>query len=319
MFNARSYSMVQVDLDGLDAVLDCYGSQLKEGETDLIYTDGVVRLLELLKEFDLKATFFVIGKDTEVTYKRQIIERIVSEGHELANHTYSHPLSFARLSLEEQKKEIGQCSAVISSISGKAPRGFRAPGYAIRSAVVNHLEKQHFTYDASVFPCAFSWFIRGWQSLFSASRYEKGKYGSTMHAIAPCSAYQPDRETIHRRSSDKRNIYEIPVSTMPIVRLPFHGSYVMVLSKLSPRMALCYWMLGFKWHLQKKQPYTFVIHPLELTCMAHDDRLAAQIGYDIKIEEKTKIYREIFAVLQNNTEVVTTEHFVRLLRAGVSA
>lgn len=316
MYNARKYSMVQVDLDGLDAVLDCYGSQLKDDETDFIYTDGVVRLLELLKEYDLKATFFLIGKDAKVPYKRQIIERIVREGHELANHTYSHPLSFARLSPEEQKMEIDQCSAVISAISSKPPRGFRAPGYAITSAVVNHLEKQQFTYDASVFPCAFSWLIRGWQSLFSASRYEKDKYGSTMHAIAPCSAYQPDRETIHRRSHDKRNIYEIPVSTMPIVRLPFHGSYVMVLSKLSLRMALCYWMAGFKWHLQKKQPYTFVIHPLELTCMAHDYRLTAQIGYDVEIEKKMRVYREIFAQLKNNTEVVTTEYFVRQLSVG---
>jgi peptidoglycan/xylan/chitin deacetylase (PgdA/CDA1 family) len=318
MFNGCSYSMVQVDLDGLDAVLDCYGSQLDEGETDVIYTDGVVQLLELLREYDLKATFFMIGKDAEIPYKRRVIERIIAEGHELANHTYSHPLSFARLSPEEQIIEIEKCNEVISSISGKSPRGFRAPGYAITSSVVNCLENLQFTYDASVFPCAFSWLIRAWQSLFSASRFEKDKYGSTMHAIAPCLAYQPDREAVHRRSSEKRDIYEIPVSTMPIVRLPFHGSYVMVLSKLSPRMALLYWKAGFKWYLQQNRPYTFVIHPLELTSIACDARLTAQIGYNVKNVEKLKIYREIFATLKNDTEAITTEHFVRKLRAGNS-
>jgi Predicted xylanase/chitin deacetylase len=308
------YAMVQVDLDGLDSVLDCYGNALRGGETDRIYIDGVVRLLDLLKEYDIKATFFLIGKDCEVPYKRRIIERMVSEGHELANHTYSHPLSFARLSPEAQRAEIDQCSAVIAEVSGKPPLGFRAPGYAITGGVVNYLEGQHFEYDASIFPCAFSWLIRAWQSLSSPSLFEKEKYGTSVHALAPQVPYLPDREKIYSRSHSKREIYEIPVSTTPLLRLPFHGSYIMLFSKLSIKMGLWYWRTWFNWYRHHKYPYVFVIHPLELTDITCDSRLKAQIGYDTPIELKLSLYREIFSTLKEKCETLTTSCFVQGFR-----
>jgi peptidoglycan/xylan/chitin deacetylase (PgdA/CDA1 family) len=311
MHEKPHYAMVQVDLDGFDSVLDCYGSALRDGETDQIYTDGVVRLLDLFQEYDIKATFFLIGKDAEIPYKRRIIERMVSEGHELANHTYSHPLSFARLSPEEQRAEIDQCSAVISAVSGERPRGFRAPGYAITSHTVNYLEGLHFAYDASIFPCAFSCLIRAWQSIFSPSRFEKDKYGASVHAVAPQRPYMPDRKRIHRRSHGERDIYEIPVSTMPLLRLPFHGSYVMIFSRLSVKMGLRYWRTGFNWYRRRKYPYVFVIHPLELTAVTRDHRLKAQIGYDTPIELKLSLYREVFSTLTKKSEMVSTACFVR--------
>lgn len=309
------YAMVQVDLDGLNSVLDCYGNTLKCDEPDRIYTDGVVRLLDLLSEYDIKATFFLIGKDFEVPYKKNILERMVREGHELANHTYSHPLSFARLSPEEQRAEIDQCDAVISTLTGERPSGFRAPGYAITSQVVNYLEEQQFAYDASVFPCAFSWLIRAWQSLSSPSLFEKEKYGASIHAIAPQSPYLPDQNQIYRCSPSERDIYEIPVSTTPLLRLPFHGSYIMVLSKFYFQLGLWYWRAGFNWYRQHNCPYVFVIHPLELTDIADDSRLKAQIGYDIPIKDKLSIYREIFSTLKEQSETLTTSHFVQRFRS----
>ena len=305
------YAMVQVDLDGLNSVLDCYGHVLKDNETDQIYIDGVVRLLDLLKEYNIKATFFLIGKDCKVSYKRRIIERMVSEGHELANHTYSHPLSFARLSPEVQRAEIDQCSAVISEVSGKPPLGFRAPGYAITGGVVNYLEEQCFAYDASIFPCAVSWLIRAWQSLSSPSLFENEKYGASVHALAPQVPYIPDREKIYCWSHSKREIYEIPVSTTPLLRLPFHGSYVMLFSKLSIKMGFWYWRTWFNWYHRLKYPYVFVIHPLELTDINHDSRLSAQFGYDTPIEMKLSLYREIFSTLKEKCETVTTSYFVQ--------
>ena len=309
------YAMIQVDLDGLNSVLDCYGSTLKDDEIDSIYSDGVVRLLDLLAEYDIKATFFLIGKDSEIPYKRRILERMVREGHELANHTYSHPLSFARLSPEEQRTEINQCNAVISALTGEQPSGFRAPGYAITSQVINYLEEQHFSYDASVFPCAVSWLIRAWQSMFSPSLFEEEKYGASIHAIAPQSPYLPDKKIIYRRSPSGREIYEIPVSTTSFLRLPFHGSYVMVLSKLYLKLGLWYWRAGFNWYRRRKCPYVFVIHPLELTEIVHDKRLKAQIGYDIPIDNKLSLYRAIFSILKTQSETITTAGFVHRVRS----
>jgi len=311
MSEESHYAMVQVDLDGLNSVLDCYGSALRDGEPDRIYTDGVERLLGLLKEYNIKATFFLIGKDYEVPYKKRIIKCLVNDGHELANHTYSHPLSFARLSQEAQIAEIDQCSAVIAEVSGKQPLGFRAPGYAITNRVVNYLESHHFAYDASIFPCACSWLIRAWQSLSSPSSFEKEKYGASVQIMAPQSPYVPDRERIHSRSNTARDIYEIPVSTILHLRLPFHGSYVMLFTRFSLKLGLWYWKSGFGRYHRRKLPYVFVIHPLELTDITCDHRLKAQIGYDTPIETKISLYREIFSTVKDKCKIVTTACFVK--------
>jgi len=316
MSDTPHYAMIQVDLDGLDSVLDCYGSALGEQETDTVYADGVVRLLDLLKEFDLKATFFLIGRDAEIPYKRRVLERLVREGHELGNHTYSHPLGFARLSMEEQRSEIERCSTLIRELSGREPVGFRAPGYAITGQVVNFLEELRFSYDASVFPCACSFLIRAWQSLFSPSQFEEEKYGASIHAVAPQSPYLPDREKVYRVSSEEREICEVPVSTTRLFRLPFHGSYVMVFSKLVKNLGLWYWRAGFDWYRRNGIPYVFVIHPLELTDIGNDKRLKAQIGYDIPVQEKLSLYRSIFSTLKKRSLPVTTADFVENHRLG---
>ncbi len=82
-------------------------------------------LLDLLKEKNVKATFFVVGK--QVKAYPEIAKRLVAEGHEIENHTYNHrALEF--LTAKETEQEIAAGSAIVREITVKSPRFIRPPG-----------------------------------------------------------------------------------------------------------------------------------------------------------------------------------------------
>lgn len=83
------------------------------------------RLLQILEEKGVKATFFVIGKRTEK--QAELLRRILKEGHLIANHTYSHPSLFCFLTPRRLREEIEKGQEAISRICGVRPRYFRSP------------------------------------------------------------------------------------------------------------------------------------------------------------------------------------------------
>lgn len=82
------------------------------------------RLLDELKERNVKATFFVIGEYAE-KYP-ELIQREVEEGHIVGNHTYSH-VDIAKLSEEEAKEEIEKTNQIVKEISGATIEYIRPP------------------------------------------------------------------------------------------------------------------------------------------------------------------------------------------------
>ena len=85
------------------------------------YTDTI---LDILSEYGIKATFFVIGKNAEL-YPAPL-ERAIREGHEIGNHTYSHP-HMRRLSRAETEKEILSCQEILYYGFRVMPSLFRPP------------------------------------------------------------------------------------------------------------------------------------------------------------------------------------------------
>lgn len=95
----------------------------------LTFDDGpndphTLRLLDVLARHDVRATFFVIGKFVE--RRPDIVRSVVAAGHELGNHTYSHPNLIFR-SAAQVRAEIVQCEAAIRDAVGESCRLFRPP------------------------------------------------------------------------------------------------------------------------------------------------------------------------------------------------
>lgn len=83
-------------------------------------------LLDALKEREIKATFFVVGSAV-ATYP-EVVQRMVTEGHEIANHTWSHPSNMARKPERLVRRELQACHDIIVQTTGVTPRLFRPPG-----------------------------------------------------------------------------------------------------------------------------------------------------------------------------------------------
>ena len=83
-------------------------------------------ILDLLDQHGVKAVFFVIGE--KVRRYPELAKEIVARGHELANHTMTHPQhSMWSAGPKRMRREITECSEVIEEVTGQSPRWFRAP------------------------------------------------------------------------------------------------------------------------------------------------------------------------------------------------
>ncbi len=90
------------------------------------------QILDLLEEHDAKATFFVVGKQAEKF--PEIILRQEAAGHEIANHTYTHPSANTP---EELEAELQKTSEAIHDITGSYPLLFRPVGGSYNEEVVD--------------------------------------------------------------------------------------------------------------------------------------------------------------------------------------
>ena len=124
------------------------------------------KLLDILKQFDVLANFAVIGKF--VKKYPDMHKRIIDEGHELINHTYSHPDNphwnpykyFNKLTYEEQKEEIEKAHEVICKYIGYECIGFRTPhfGNLHTESVYYILKELGYKYSSSTAACSTTGF-----------------------------------------------------------------------------------------------------------------------------------------------------------------
>ncbi|WP_025761940.1 polysaccharide deacetylase family protein [Dyadobacter tibetensis] len=102
----------------------------KSNAVTLTFDDGpdpvqTPLILAALKEQEVKATFFLIGKKAD--QYPELVNQIVQEGHIVGNHSYSHHMLIGFFSRRRLKKDLEQCNAVIEQITGKRPLYFRPP------------------------------------------------------------------------------------------------------------------------------------------------------------------------------------------------
>jgi len=98
------------------------------------------QLLDVLRNEGVRATFYVIGRNVE-TYP-EIARRIVAEGHEIANHSWSHP-TLTAISAARLAKEITSTTEVIQRVTGRRPTNMRPPYGAVNERVRQSMFKDH--------------------------------------------------------------------------------------------------------------------------------------------------------------------------------
>ncbi|MGH7847852.1 MAG: XrtA system polysaccharide deacetylase [Candidatus Binatia bacterium] len=113
---------------------------------------NTTRLLELLAEQGVRATFFVLGWVAEKLPR--LIQQIGQAGHRIGCHGYAHEMIY-RNSPEEFRADLRKAKGLLEDTLGVPVRSFRAPSYSITAESLWALEilaEEGFQYDSSIFP-----------------------------------------------------------------------------------------------------------------------------------------------------------------------
>jgi peptidoglycan/xylan/chitin deacetylase (PgdA/CDA1 family) len=110
----------------------------KEKVVALTYDDGpqavyTPELLDILDKYQVKATFFMIGREMEK--RPEIVKDAFRRGHVIANHTYTHPRNIEADTDAQVIRELELCEQVIEKLTGKRAHLFRPPRGLIDGAV----------------------------------------------------------------------------------------------------------------------------------------------------------------------------------------
>jgi peptidoglycan-N-acetylglucosamine deacetylase len=123
-----TYSQVRVDQPYIAMTFD-------DGPS----SENTPRLLEMLKQRNIKATFFLIGENAAAN--PDLVRRILAEGHEIGNHSWTHP-QLSKLSDDRVTAEITKTQDAIKDASGYTPTLLRPPYGAITARQREWIENQ---------------------------------------------------------------------------------------------------------------------------------------------------------------------------------
>ncbi|MBT0607744.1 polysaccharide deacetylase family protein [Aequorivita echinoideorum] len=107
-----------------------HNHRITENEIAITFDDGphpifTPKILALLKKFNARATFFLIGKNAE--NHPELVNQIIAEGHAIGNHSYSHSRNFGFFSSNKISSEIEKTNSILKEISGIETKFFRPP------------------------------------------------------------------------------------------------------------------------------------------------------------------------------------------------
>ena len=132
--------------------------------------------LDLLKKYNAKGTFFMVGHAVEGN--EDIIKRVIAEGHQIGNHSWDHPV-LTKISLEKAKSQINDTTAALKKASGLDVHIMRPPYGAINGAIQAAVDQSFILWDVDT----LDWKNRNTASIMKEVR--KAQAGSIilMHDI----------------------------------------------------------------------------------------------------------------------------------------
>jgi len=157
---------------------------------------GCIKLCNLLKQYKIKATFFVTGYFAEK--EPEVVKMLFAEGHEIASHAYTNN-KLTQYNKTQLKSIICKTTEILSELVPESIKGFRAPMCCINNDIIDVLYALGFEYDSSLHPTIIP------------GRYCRVQYPSTPHFL---------RNEGFLKNENRPKILEIPISVIPLIRFP---------------------------------------------------------------------------------------------------
>jgi hypothetical protein len=222
----------------------------------------VPHVLRLLRQRNLRITFFVVGQDAALAKNRKALEAIAAHGHDIGNHSFRHESWLHLYPRERLVEELHAAEESIFEATGCRPTGFRGPGFSWSPDLLETLADMGYRYDASTLPTYLGPLARMYYfrtaNLSAREREErKDLFGRLVDGRRPVGPY-------HWDLNGQRSLLEIPVTTMPVFKTPFHLSYLLYLSQYSMLIMRAYLGMAIALCRMTRISPSFLLHPLDL-------------------------------------------------------
>jgi hypothetical protein len=302
---------LSLDLDNKWSYLKTHGE--RGWETFPSYLDLVVpRVLEFLSRRELTITFFIVGQDAALRTNWEALRAIASAGHEIGNHSYRHEPWMHLYSDAEIDAELARAEESIAGATGVRPLGFRGPGFSLSGAVLEALVRRGYHYDASTFPTFLGPLARAYYFMTARLSPEEKRrraklFGTIGEGLRPVRPY--------RWRTTHGELIEVPVTTMPLFKVPIHVSYVLYLSVFSRSMALAYFRAALRMCRLTATPPSLLLHPLDFLGGDDTDELSFFPAMKLPASAKLDLVGRLLDMYASQFNVVTLEDHARQMGA----
>ena len=256
------------------------------------------------------------GQDAALPENRDALGALAAAGHEIGNHSFRHEPWLHRYSEAELDEELERAEDAIEAATGVHTDGFRGPGYSLSATTLRVLLPPRATRTTRR------------RSPRTSARWRRAYYFRTAQLTAEQRA---ERELLYGTWSDGRRavrpyrwvvrrparLLELPVTTLPGLKVPIHVSYLLMLSAYSPAAARRYFDTALRLCRAAGIGPSILLHPLDLISGDDVKALAFFPGMQIPAEEKLARVDSYLELLQRHFDVVPVgEHAARARRAG---
>jgi peptidoglycan-N-acetylglucosamine deacetylase len=313
MSDPRPLASVSLDVDDQWSYMKTHGDAGWESRPSY-YDVFWPAALEILAGLDLKITFMIVGVDAARPEHHGILRTAVAAGHEMGNHSEEHEPWLQRYSPEQLRHEIATAEEHITVASGQRPIGFRGPGFSWSPTLLEVLEERGYLYDASTLPTFLGPLARAYYfrtaKLTKAERAERAAlFGTWRDGLRPVTPYR-------WRLATGKSLLEIPVTTIPGIKTPFHLSYLLYLSRYSNTLMMAYLQIAIAaCRLTGTEP-SFLLHPLDLLGGDQVPSLKFFPGMDISGRRKAEVFRRVMGELARHFQLVTMSTHAKAITAS---
>ena len=297
---------LSLDLDNLWSYMKIHGDRGWE-KYPSYFSIFVPHVLDILDELDIRITFFIVGKDAEIEENRIYLKMITERGHDVGNHSHNHEPWLQSYDTQEIEKEIEMAENSIFTATGYKTLGFRGPGFSWSMDLLKVLEKRGYLYDTSILPTWLGPLARRyyfWKANLSDREKDARKelFGKFTEGFRPLEPYYPD-------TGNGRGIMEIPVTTMPLLRVPFHLSYLLYISRFSPFLMKAYLNKAlFLCKCTGVRP-VYLLHPLDIIGGDKISELSFFPGMDLPSDQKVNVFKQVLSRIKRSYRLLTMHDF----------
>jgi hypothetical protein len=304
---------ISLDLDNQWAYMKVHGD---EGWDDYpsYFNTFLPHGLKMLKKYGLEITFFIVGRDADDEKNKDILGEITKNNHEVGNHSYNHEAWFHLYSDEEIYKELNNTEEAIQKVTGVLPKGFRGPGFSRSLSLFKILKKRPtFTMLHLCQPGLVQ--LQG--CTIRQSNLSKEERATRKDLFGSFSdGFKRIKPFFWNLENDSR-LLEIPVSTIPILRLPFHFSYLHYLANVNIGLMKAYLQTAVQLCKITNTEPSFLLHPLDLIGGDLIPELKSFPGMDLSSSYKTELFEIVMNTMTENFNLINmSEHAKTIIERG---